>query len=282
MFQRILIPVDKDKLSERTTQLALEFAKRLEAHITLVYALIDFVPDDFGHQVLEPWRVRAEALGLRVQTRVADGYTRSIGDAIAFEADQNGCDLILMGTHGRQGVQRLLLGSVAERVTRVAKIPVMLCRDDAQFTQFKRILVPVDGSPPSFSAIEMAKRFAQHFQSELQFVHVIGDAPLPIGDPMGTYVSYDYEGFARALEVVGKDALETASQRAKNFAHTTKLLRADGKRIAQVLIETAKQDHADLIIMGTHGRGGFERWLLGSVAEGVAHRAPTPVLLTRA
>jgi nucleotide-binding universal stress UspA family protein len=281
MFERILIPIDKDSVSEHTAKLGLEFAKRLNAKVVLVYALIDFVPNDFGHEVLEPFRIRAEGLGLTVQTRVADGYTKSIGDAIVFEAEQNGCDLIFMGTHGRSGITRLLLGSVSERVARVSKIPVMLCRGEVGLTKVNRVLVPVDGSPPSARALELALKFSNTFDSALHLVHVVPDVPLPIGDPVGAYTTYDHVGLAQAFEEVGKDALEDAVKTAEERHPTSSLLRADGQSVAKVIINAATQHHADLIIMGTHGRGGFDRLLLGSVAEGVTHQANVPVLLVR-
>ncbi len=281
MFEHILIPIDKDPTSEHVAKLGLEFARRLNAKVVLVYALIDFVPDNFGHEVLAPFRIRAEALGLTVQTRVADGYTKSIGDAIIFEAEQTGCDLIFMGTHGRTGITRLLLGSVSERVTRVSKIPVMLCRGEVKLTTSNRVLVPVDDSPASLRALELALKFSSTFNSALHLVHVVPDVPLPIGDPIGVYTTYDHAGLARALNEVGQDALENAAEVAEERHPTTSLLHADGKSISQVIINAATEQQADLIIMGTHGRGGFDRLLLGSVAEGVTHQANMPVLLLR-
>jgi nucleotide-binding universal stress UspA family protein len=283
MFNRILIPISQEKPSERAVNMGLEFAKLLEAAVVFTYALTEKVPTDFGHEVIRPWKERARKLGVRCESRLADGYTMNIGDAIAFEADAANCDLIVMGTHAREGLNRLLMGSVAERVSRIAKTPVMLLRGEGKppAAMFKRILVPIDGSETSALALQNAKGLALKLESEIHLVHVVPDVPLPIGDPIGGYSAFDYTTLAASLEMTGKQTLEQATDFLKPLVPSIHLHHAHGNKTQSLILQTAKEQHIDLIVMGTHGYGGLSYLLLGSVAQAVSHHASVPVLLVR-
>jgi nucleotide-binding universal stress UspA family protein len=284
MFKRILIPISTENPSERAAKMGLAFAKLLNAAVVLTYALTEKVPSEFGHEVIRPWKKRALELGVHCEERLADGYTMNIGDAIAFEADSAGCDLIVMGTHAREGLNRLLMGSVAERVSRVAKTPVLLLRDQEgkpPTAIFKRILVPVDGSEPSVLALQDAKKLAIKLESEIHLVHVVPDVPLPIGDPIGGYSAFDYTSLAAALEMTGKQALEQAANILQPLVAKVHLHHAHGNKVQALILETAKEQGIDLIVMGTHGYGGLNLLLLGSVAQAVSHHSSVPVLLVR-
>ncbi len=284
MFNRILIPISQEKPSERAAKMALEFAKILNASVVFTYALTEKVPTDFGQEVIRPWKERALNLGVRAESRLADGYTMNIGDAIAFEADSANCDLIVMGTHAREGLNRLLMGSVAERVSRVAKIPVLLVHGEEgkpPTVMFKRILVPIDGSETSVLALENAKELAIKLGSELHLVHVVPDVPLPIGDPIGGYSAFDYTTLAASLEMTGKQTLTQATAFLKPLVPIIHLHHAHGNKTQSLILQTAKEQQVDLIVMGTHGYGGLNYLFLGSVAQAVSHHASVPVLLVR-
>ncbi len=284
MFNRILIPISQEKPSERAARMGLEFAKLLNASVVFTYALTEKVPVDFGNEVIRPWKERALKLGIRSESRLADGYTMNIGDAIAFEADSANCDLIVMGTHAREGLNRLLMGSVSERVSRVAKVPVLLLRGEEGNTpsaMFKHILVPIDGSKMGTLTLEQAKELAQKLEAQIHLVHVVPDVPLPVGDPIGGYSAFDYTTLAQSLEITGKQTLEQAVELLKPLVAKIHLHHAHGEKIQSLILQTAKEQHVDLIVMGTHGYGGLNYLLLGSVAQAVSHHANVPVLLVR-
>ncbi len=284
MFKRILIPISQERLSERAAKMGLEFAKLLNAAVVFTYALTEKVPSEFGHEVIRPWKERALELGVHCESRLADGYTMNIGDAIAFEASSANCDLIVMGTHAREGLNRLLMGSVAERVSRVATIPLLLLRFDEgkpPATMFKRILVPTDGSEPSVLALQHAKELALKLESEIHVTYVVPDVPLPIGDPIGGYSAFDYTTLAASLEMTGKQALEQAAGILQPLVAKVHLHHAHGNKVQALILETAKEQNIDLIVMGTHGYGGLNLLLLGSVAQAVSHHSSVPVLLVR-
>ncbi len=299
MFQHILIPIDSSKSSQQAARRALEFAKRIGAsalvmHVAYRQALLDLESDGlertaylrYGQQLLEPWTETGAKRGVKLQTKLVEAEGLGIAESIIRTAASEQCDLIIMGTQGREGIERLLLGSVAERVVRLSDVPVMLVRQSAVPTaienEFKHILVPVDGSDASGKALQTANEMAVKLNAELELLHIIPDVSPPIADPVGMGgLVYDYDGWYEALEQEGKRIIAEAKQAttAPNV-HASKV-RSAGQRVAAVIVQTARTAQADLIVMGTHGRGGFDRLLLGSVAEGVAHHASVPVLLVR-
>jgi nucleotide-binding universal stress UspA family protein len=141
---------------------------------------------------------------------------------------------------------------------------------------FKKLLVPVDGSDPSNAAINIAIRLAGEQDGEIMFVHAI-DTISDIG-----LAAHGNLGLARqVLEDTGKEVLAAAAaatQRAKVKA-AAKLL--DGEIVGQIL-GAGKDFRADLIVVGSHGRSGIARALLGSVSEGITRRADIPVLIVHA
>jgi len=144
---------------------------------------------------------------------------------------------------------------------------------------YKRILASIDGSNTSNLALDEAIRLAHNQNAELRLVHVIDEAML----------NGDIEGFMNiaalrdALHQAGENILKKGRELAaqKGITAETALLETFGARIASVIVEEAKRWPADLIVVGTHGRRGFDRFFMGSVAEGMARIAPMPILLVR-
>jgi nucleotide-binding universal stress UspA family protein len=280
MFKHILIPVVPEPCSEQAAQMGLDFAKRTGARVTFAYVMTKLDTTTYARGVLSTWHDHALKAGVISDEMLLQNLDMHLGDAIAKEASQKDYDLILMGTHAREGLNRLLLGSVTERVVRVAKIPVLVSR--AQTTgAFTRILVPVDTTLNSLQVVEHAKALALELPAKLHFVHVIPDTPVPLGDPVGAFTAFDYAGLSKSLEETGTLALEKAVEQCKELTPTTSILHAHTNQIHNVILGAAKDVHADLIVMITHARAGLDRLLLGSVAEGVVHHANAPVLLIR-
>ncbi len=143
---------------------------------------------------------------------------------------------------------------------------------------YQRILVPVDGSSTSDNALQEAIKLINGHPAQLRLVHVVED--LQFLDTEG-YV--DYAELRDLTRKIGERALAKAKQRVQQADITveTSLLEANGERIARVIDAEAKSWSADLIVIGTHGRSGFNHLLFGSVAEGVVRGTSVPVLLVR-
>ena len=144
---------------------------------------------------------------------------------------------------------------------------------------YKRILVPVDGSPTSNTGLDEALKLARGERARIRLVHVIDDT-LAFATPDGTGVPYVLEALRKGAD----DALSGAAtrvRRAKIQVETDLVENVTG-RVADAIVERAKRWRADLIVMGTHGRRGFDRLLIGSNAELVVRSSTVPVLLVPA
>ena len=293
IFQQILIPFDGSDASHRAAQIALEIAASLGSLAVFTYAAPEFTGEEKAMRILEPAVMLAKKAGVKFETHVLDGDTQSIAQAIVGEAKNSVSDLIVMGTHGREGMERLLLGSIAERVTRTAQIPVMLVRPikgaNRYAPQITRIFVAVDGSDPSNLALHTANDLAVALKASLEVVSIIPDVPISSGYGYagGDYLpAIDFESYAADLTANSQAVISSAVEQLnlamlKAVKVNTSSVPANGQRTAEAIVMSAENLHADLIVIGTHGRGGIEELLLGSVAQGVSHHANIPVLLIR-
>jgi nucleotide-binding universal stress UspA family protein len=144
---------------------------------------------------------------------------------------------------------------------------------------YQRILVPIDGSDTSGRALREAIKLADG-KTQLRLLHVVEEVyPL---DAEG-YAFVDYAALRDVARASGERLLAKAVDEARQagVAAETVLLEAEGARVASVIDKEALDWHAELIVIGTHGRSGFSRLLFGSVAEGVVRGASAPVLLVR-
>ena len=144
---------------------------------------------------------------------------------------------------------------------------------------YQRILIPVDGSETSKRALQEAIKIASA-NSQLRLVYVVEEVYSLDAE---AYAFFDYAGLQEAMRKSGERILAQAAKQAQRSGAIaeTALLDGAGERVASVIDGEAVKWGADLIVIGTHGRSGFSRLLLGSVAEGVARGSSAPVLLVR-
>jgi nucleotide-binding universal stress UspA family protein len=145
---------------------------------------------------------------------------------------------------------------------------------------FKRILVPVDGSDTSLHALQTATRIAAESGGELRLVHVMDRTAYLTGyDPSGAASGALYEALNSSAKQILADGL--AAARAAGAKAETAMVDELGTRLGDAVAKAATEWNADLIVVGTHGRSGPSRLLLGSGAEQIIRLAPVPVLVTR-
>ncbi len=186
-------------------------------------------------------------------------------------------DLIVMGTHGRRGIDRLVLGSTAEEVVRLATVPVLTvpgAERKAPDPVVRRLLAPVDFSPFSRLAISYAKELAAAYGAPLDVLHVVSEPSfnspfVPEADPVLLPTSAEWA--RQAKQALGDlvDQTEGADIKVQTFLITGSP--------AHEIVQFAAAQGADLIVMASHGRTGLKHWLLGSVTEKVVRSAPCPV-----
>jgi nucleotide-binding universal stress UspA family protein len=254
-LDRVLFPTDGSDCAEHARHHAAYLADRFEAALHVIHVeerdveltdVIDIreadVLDDL-HDVIRG----EETLVAEPRTQEHRVVHRSAAGGILSYAAEHDANLIVLGTHGRTGVRRLVLGSVAEEVVRRAPVPVMTVGQEATAPdemEEGHLLVPVDFSEQQPRLLAHARELALAYDMTLTLLHVVERESLP----------EVYEAYADPPE---PGAL--------------------AERVEAALDERA----ADLLAIATHGRSGVERMLMGSVAEKVIRRAPCPVFTVK-
>eukprot|EP00002_Diphylleia_rotans_P017355 TRINITY_DN336_c0_g2_i4.p1 TRINITY_DN336_c0_g2~~TRINITY_DN336_c0_g2_i4.p1 ORF type:complete len:335 (+),score=63.11 TRINITY_DN336_c0_g2_i4:85-1089(+) len=195
-----------------------------------------------------------------------------ITDAILATAQESNAHMIVMGTHGRKGFERFLLGSVTESVLRAGRIPILALRYDPrkpyQVPHYKNILVPFDGSPASEHAINYIVPFARLLHADITLLHVVDNRPALFG----------HSHSESDTDAAAKRALEWASNQAQQLGVQAKTVHLVTSKHPAEAIHEIEHDY-DLICMGSRGLAGIKRLLLGSVTEAVLRVADKPVLV---
>ncbi|GAB5535044.1 MAG: hypothetical protein Rubg2KO_12930 [Rubricoccaceae bacterium] len=273
-IQTIVFPTDESEIAEAARSVAEQAAERYGAELHVLRVEIIPPAGDLRYDAIpEPFEVESPD----TETGVIEVRRRHpvAADAIVDYADEVDADLVVMGTHGRSGINRLTLGSTAERVLRLAPCPVLTIGPDADTEATGPVLVPLVFESASDAALETALALAESRGTRLVAVHVI--EPIDIPPPYGLVVA----GF-NPVEL--KDRVrQTVERWVAAYAESPVPIEVDireGSASVQI-VEAARAYGASLIVQSSHGRRGLSRWLLGSVAEAVARRASCPTLTLR-
>jgi nucleotide-binding universal stress UspA family protein len=216
--------------------------------------------------------------GSLLQLEVAEGDPV---DAILHAAGTQKADLIVMGTHGRSGVDRLMLGSVAESVLRRAPCPVLTVprrAEPAASLAFARILCAVDFSPASLHALQYAAELAPAIGAELCAFHVV-ELVTGNGDGLRTDL-VEPADYRDAFKQAALERLQTTVPAARGDDRNVRHLVAMGRPHREI-VRVAEQEHYDLIVMGVEARTTADLLLFGSTTQHVLRSASRPVLTVR-
>jgi nucleotide-binding universal stress UspA family protein len=197
-------------------------------------------------------------------------------EQILAAAEAFHCGLIVMGTHGRTGLSRALLGSVAEQVARRAPCPVLTVKApspaDAAGREIRQILHPTDFSERSQVALQFASWLARDHKARLILLHVVQPPAVAYGEILT-------EGIVDAEKAAAMQRLTKLTPTVPGVKFEHRLEEGDP---AEQILHAAKAGPCDLVVLGTHGRTGLGRLVMGSVAELVVRKAPCPVLTVKA
>lgn len=298
MLDRILIPLDRSTLAEQAIPIATALARASSAALDLVLAHKPgtreepFTPSWSDLHDPEDWRYLRQ-----VATELGDAGVPATVDvrcappvtAIRQRQREIGADLIVMTSHGRTGLSRTWLGSVADGVIRTADVPVLIVRAgserqrrDAGAALYRQILVPIDGSPLSATILEPALALAKACRARVTLLRVI--------EPSATYV-YDVSVPTFPTRIPDPEATLDAESlaEAELAALAHRLSHEHGIIVdtmvtigapAVAILDAAHAIHADLVAMTTHGYGAA-RYVLGSVTDGVLRGGHLPMLVYR-
>jgi nucleotide-binding universal stress UspA family protein len=284
---RIIVPLDGSFLAERALLLAAMLACRLGGELRLVEAINLPVGEEMA-----PWGELEEAARAYLQgqaDRVSQGQGVGVSTAAHFgtpdavivaEAADSDVEWVVMTTHGREGLQRAVLGSVAEHVLRETPVPVFLlpaAAEGCETKAIKRIAVALDGSPLSEAVLEPLCGLARKLGAAVTLIRVYGEPQSPeLSQPGLPARALDQE--IESMELLAEEYLESLAGRLRSFGVDTTCVAAVGHKPAEAILRLAASEGADLLAMATHGRSGLDRLRHGSVTEAVLRHSHLPML----
>ena len=318
MLQRILVPLDGSERAERGLAMAARLARGsggalIIARIVntppfplapygepaqIALALIDTAREE-ADEYLKRVTARPELAGIAIETRAIEGHVTA---GILDIARDEQCDLIVICTHGYSGINRWRLGRVAAQVARHAPTPVLVVpahdksdkRDKSEQAgssdEGVRLLITLDGSGLAESALEPAlalasalaapERITAHLLHVVDFFTVMMNDELPEKQPDVTGIGAEEQALEAARTYLEAQGERIQREHPGVTVTTNARLASD---VATTIHDVAEGNPAyDYIAMTTHGRGGLQRWAMGSIAERVLHMSKLPLLMVRA
>jgi len=283
MYENILLPFDGSEGAGEVLHHAGELAHWYDATIQVLYVadttrdsvtVVDGHTVDVlarqGEDIVDEAAKTLDTLGVSYNTDVVQGNP---APAIADYAEQYGHDLIVMPTHGREGLSRYLIGSVSEKVVRLSSVPVLTVRmqpDETLEFPYENILIPTDGSPAATYAAEQTLSLAASLDATVHILSVVDDTALGLDVRSTTSGNGGDEAATEAVETVVSEA------EARGVTDTVTHIQ-HGVPVEAILDYIESNDiHA--VGMGTTGRRGTARILLGSVAEKTVRSVSVPVM----
>lgn len=234
-----------------------------------------------ANERVESTASRAEEAGVDAVGTVREGVP---ADELLAYVDEVGADMVVIGTHGRGGARRVLLGSVAEAVVRTADIPVLVVHGDGERREWgaqSRVMLATDGSDAVIPAERIGIDLAAALGARVTAVSAVDEARALANVGGGVLTNDTIESVKRALTDRATDAVDRVLERATDAG-----VDADSEVIAgepsRAICGYARDSDADLVVVGTHGRTGVRRVVLGSVAERILRAADRPVLVVPA
>jgi nucleotide-binding universal stress UspA family protein len=298
MFRSLLVPLDGSSFSEHALPFALSIAKRAGAAVQLVHVhtpLVDATGIDvldsgadervkeqewaYLDRMVDSWRVAAP--NVRLSSALLEGFAPEV-----LREQMNGqADLVVMATHGRGPASRFWLGSVADALVRTAIVPLLLLRPGEQpppvalSSPFRRMMISLDGSKLAEQALEPAVQLGRLMECSFTLLRAVH--PVLMVDP-----NFGWPAMTGTNELLTRQAINEAQAYLDRIA-----MRLDDQGLSvrtRTVLQTSPADaileeagEADVIGLATHGRGGFRRLLLGSVADKVLRGGTTPMLVCR-
>lgn len=284
-IEDILIPLDGSKQAESVLPYVRDLAPKFNSRVHILGIGIGRKTRRVN-RLLEDYidRIVKELHTHNIKSEPVILYGSAADKILDFTAEKE-MDLIIMATHGRSGISRWWMGSVAEKVISGATAPVLLVRSKRRRTtgtavnleSIHKIIAPLDGSDIGEVALPYAEAIAIRSRATIHLVQVISPPGTVEANLLG---GPDWRKFISAMHDAGENYLKSVAERlsGKDIKVTYEVLTGDP---ADKIVEYATARDASMIAMSTHGRTGLTRWVLGSVADKVLHGARIPILLVR-
>ncbi|MFC4248841.1 universal stress protein [Natribaculum luteum] len=284
LIERVLIPTDDSDGALSGARRGIALASQIGADVHVLSVVeVGHRPPEYDDELLSSLEARADEAVETVARMVRDhdeaiDVTTAVRRGTPFQsireyANRREIDIVVMGTKGRTGVDRILLGSVTENVLRTARTPVLAVPPNADApaiddVAFDRVLLPTDGSDGAEIAAEWGIALAARLESTVHALSALDTSPFSaVGDT---------DEVPEALEARAEAAVESVRKRADD-ADVDASGSIETGPPTDVILASATDHDVDLIVMGTHGRTGIGQWFLGSATENVVRQADVPV-----
>jgi nucleotide-binding universal stress UspA family protein len=297
MYTRLLIPLDGSKTAEAALPYGRTLARTLKIPVELL-SIVDITvlatqvfrgSGYFEPIIAETVRSSEEYLNRIAKTFPADNVSCTVetgkAEDVIIEKAGSDATLTAMATHGRSGIDRLIMGSVAEKVLRSAINPLILIRaseeaDSEGLAVLKSVIVPLDGSELAETVLSPVVQLANALKLEVILLRAY---QIPMNTYAGMEDSYpiDYEKISGALKEEAQSYLERkVAELKRNGIEKLSFVISEGSGAGEI-VALGRRTPDNLIAMCTHGRSGIKRWVLGSVTEKVVRLSEDPVLIIR-
>lgn len=295
MFGHILVPLDGSRLAEDILGPVRVLARTLGSRVTLLHVVEANAPARVhgephltsvvdGEAYLARLVLELEGDGISVAMHVHD---RSVGDvaaAIDAHSHEVGADLTALCKHGRTGLRQVLMGSIAQRILRGGGTPILLKRPGrptAPVFELRRILVPIDHDHDTRHAVDRAATLGAAFGAQVRLMTAVPSLGRARGSSVSARLLPRATAASREIEVetVGRQLDEQAQRLAAAGVDAGVSLRPEEP--ADAILAEAESWPADLVVMSTHARTGFDAWYTGSTGTRVIAETPRPLLLLR-
>jgi len=299
MYSKILIPLDGSKTAEKVLPYARYLAGKFKIPIELL-AVVDvaemaahisaekarfldrIVEDGVKHSTVYLRGIASTFPGADVKCSIERGHA---GDVIIEKGEADRAMMITMATHGRSGLNRFLLGSVAEKVLRGTANPLLLVHaaEDAKSVgeaALKSIIVPLDGSELAESVLPMIIGLAKRLDLEIELFRAF-HIPYNVYAGDEGYYAGNYDELIAGVRDEAREYLDKKVAELKKLGVAKVSCVTKEGFAGDEIITVGRNTPSSLIAMCSHGRSGVKRWVLGSVAETVVRHSARPVLITR-
>ena len=288
MLRRLLVPLDGSPFAEAALSAALTLVEKTDGELRLVSVLEPVVLERPELQAGDvEWSERyLSAVAERIRIRWSGPlssvvFSGKAAETITSEAAVWGADAIVMSTHGRGGFSRLWMGSVADRCVKAGVSPVLLARPSeegkapSETLLVRRVVIPLDGSEVSERALPYGAALASAFAAPVLLIRTTA-YPSNIGTPYLPEVMQLTQELADRELREARAYLDARAERLRAQGVDCSILLVDEPGPARAILA---REEGDVIVMSTHGRGGFDRAVFGSVADKVVRNADGPVLV---
>ncbi len=293
MFERILVPLDGSLLAECVLPHTIAVAAAYDAEVVLLHVVeggdgLTVMPaDPLAWQMrkaeakanLEMVRRRLDEAGIGVSAIIQEGMAAR---RIANYAEARNCDLLILSSHGRSGLEPWSAGSVAKKVMESAKTSLMLVRafqePRIEPAAYRRIMLPLDGSQRAEAALPPAITLARHWDAELLLVHTV------TRPPRLRHTLSSVEGLALANQLVKHNLAEASdylSQLRARLPVRSRVHLCAGDKVTTVLQEVAEHEKVDLVLASAHGHGSNHHQRFGSVMTETITYGAAPLLIVQ-